>query len=62
MFSDENYGVYNAKQKSQVVKLFIKELQVWEPKHSDWGNQIKYEEQSITLDPLLELTFISNDN
>ena len=61
MFSDENYGVYNAKQQSQVVKLLIKELQVWEPKHSDFGNHIQYEGYSITLDPMMELAFISTD-
>ncbi|MBP5355753.1 MAG: hypothetical protein J6Z10_02740 [Prevotella sp.] len=62
MFSDENYGVFNAKQKSRVIKLFIKELHVWEPHASDFGNHIQYKEHSITLDPMLELTFISNDN
>lgn len=54
VFDRDTYGVYNAEQKSRVLKIFIKEISIIRP-----GQE--RQETYATLKPMMELTFVSND-
>lgn len=54
LFDTETYGVYNAEQKSRIIKINIKEIEIILPGP---------ERETIkeTFNPMLDLTFISNE-
>lgn len=54
VFDRDTYGVYNAEQKSRVIKLYIKVIEITLPGP---GRECITE----TFNPMMELTFISND-
>ena len=52
VFDRDTYGIYNAGKKSQVIKLYIKEITFLLPNRN---------EITVSLNPMMELAFISND-
>lgn len=52
VFDRDTYGIFDAGKKSQVIKLYIKEITFLLPKRN---------EITVYFDPMMELTFISND-
>ncbi len=54
VFDRDTYGVYNAEQKSRVLKMFIKEISIIRPGQES-------QETYASLNPMMELTFVSND-
>lgn len=52
VFDRDTYGIFDAGKKSQVIKLYIKEITFLLPKRN---------EITVYFDPMMELTFISNN-
>lgn len=53
LFDYQTYGVYNIEQESRVIRFYVKTVRVTPSGHNQEGIQ--------TFDPMIELTFISNN-